>query len=185
MSSRHVSFLRLFFCLGAVCGALLLGGCVSNATPSSMVPTSLPSVTKHAGSVSLNVTGSPQVSSMGVAIIKTDDFAGAIKTAITQSEVFAKLVPAGEADDFHLEVLLVRIDQPMFGFNMTVTVESSWLLTHSSDKSVIWQKAVISTYTATTGDAFVGATRVRLANEGAARTNIQDALKIIGALPLP
>lgn len=185
MISKQACFLRLLVGLGAVLGAVLLGGCVSNANTASMVPASLPAVTKHAGSVSLNVTGSPQVSSMGVAIIKTADFAEAIKVALTKSEVFAKLVTAGQADDFHLEVVLVRIEQPMFGLNMTVTVESNWILTRTSDQSVIWQKAVISNYTATVGEAFVGATRVRLANEGAARANIQDALKLIGALTLP
>lgn len=184
MLSKHTCFHRLLICFAAVLGALFLGGCVSNANSTSMVPTSLPAVIKHAGSVSLNVTGSPQVSSMGTALIKTDDFAEAIKVALTQSEVFAKVAPAGQADDFHLEVVLVRIDQPMFGLNMTVTVESNWILTRTGDKSVIWQKAVISTYTAKVGEAFVGATRVRLANEGAARTNIQDAIALLGALTL-
>jgi hypothetical protein len=72
----------------------------------------------------------------------------------------------------------------MMGFNMTVTLETNWTLSRKSDGKVVWQKAIPSTFTAKAGEAFAGVTRLRLANEGAARTNIEQAIKEISALDL-
>jgi hypothetical protein len=68
---------------------------------------------------------------------------------------------------------------------MTVTVEVTWTLARQSDHQIIWQKSITSTYTAKTGEAFAGVTRLRLATEGAARLNIRDAIGQMGALNLP
>ena len=45
------------------------------------------------------------------------------------------------------------------------------------DKSIVFQKTIKSPYTATIGDAFVGMTRLTLANEGSAKENIYKLLK--------
>ena len=46
-------------------------------------------------------------------------------------------------------------------------------------------RVIAASYTAAPSEAFVGVNRLRLATEGAARTNIQDAIGQIGALTLP
>ncbi len=181
------SFPSLRSGIGIVAGllALALGGCATASNSASMAAAPVAAVKKHTGSVSVNVTGGSETSSMGASKISSADFAEAIKTSITQSGLFAKLLPTGQTEDYHLEVAIVRLDQPTFGFSMTVTIESNWTLTRGSDKTAVWQKAIVSTHTAKTSEAFAGVTRLRLANEGAARTNIQDALTQIGALTLP
>lgn len=184
MPTTRISSLRQAVGLGAGLVALFLGGCATASNSASMAAPPMEVANKHAGSVSVNVTGGAETSSMGASKIGNTEFADAISSSITQSGLFAKLAATGQADDYHLDVMLVRLDQPMFGFSMTVTIESNWVLTRVSDKTVVWQKAVISTYTAKAGDAFAGTTRLRLANEGAARVNIKDALTQIGALTL-
>jgi len=185
MNSTHTVGLRTCVGLGIALTAFFFGGCATASNSTSMVAAPAAPITKHADSVSVNVTGGSETSSMGASKIANADFAEAIKASISQSGLFAKLAAAGQADDYHLEVAIVRLDQPVFGFSMTVTIETNWTLTRCSDKSVAWQKAVLSTYTAAAGDAFAGTTRLRLANEGAARNNIKDALTQMGALTLP
>lgn len=176
MKSLHASLLLVLAATG-----LLLGGCASPAQSGAMVPTSLGPVSKHTQSVSLNVTGGSPTSSMGASQISNEDYTTALSQAITQSGLFAKVIPAG---DYHLEVAIVRLQQPMMGFSMTATIETNWTLTRLSDHSVAWQKAITSSHTAKTSDALAGVKRLQLATEGAARDNIQDGIQQLSALTL-
>jgi len=51
-------------------------------------------------------------------------------------------------------------------------------------KQVVWHKALTSGHTAPFSAAFVAATRLRLAMEGAARMNIEQAIQEISQLRL-
>jgi hypothetical protein len=48
----------------------------------------------------------------------------------------------------------------------------------------VWHKTITSSYTAPFSAAFVGVTRLRLAMEGAARKNIEQAIQDISQLRL-
>lgn len=165
--------------------ALLAGGCASPAQSKAMVavPT-MGSVKSHDGKVSLNVTGGSETSAMGASQISSADFATALRDSIQKSGLFSAVVAAGGDEDYHIEVAIVRVDQPMMGFSMTVTFETTWTLSGKNDQTVFWRKAISSRFTATVGDAFAGVTRLRLANEGAARENIQEAIAQMSALTL-
>lgn len=160
---------------------LLLGGCATASNPTSMIPTVAAPAHKHSESVSVQVTGGSATSALGASNIADQDFAQAISTAITQSGLFAKIAtsPAG---DYQLDVQIVRLDRPSFGLSFTVTLEANWRLKRGNE--LVWEKAVQSSFTATAGDSLVGVTRLRLANEGAARNNINDAIVQMGALDL-
>ena len=67
---------------------------------------------------------------------------------------------------------------------MTVSMEVNYHLARTELKQVVWQRAVSSTYTAPFSEAFVGVTRLRLANEGAARKNIEQAIQEMSQLQL-
>lgn len=168
---------------GAVTGALL-SGCATATQPAAMTPTALTVAKKHTQSVSLKVVGGSETSAAGAPKISDADFETALRAAIEQSRLFASV--AGEADaGYHLDIAIVRLEQPMFGASMKVTLETNWTLRRRGENVPVWQKAITSTFTAGATSSFVGVTRVRLANEGAARTNIEDALKQISALTLP
>lgn len=176
--------IRSSFAFVTAAAALLLGGCATASKSTDMVTAVTVPVTKHPESLSVAVTGGSETSSMGASKISNGDFAEAVKTSVTQSGLFGKISPAGSSD-YDLTVQIVRLDQPVFGASFTVTIETTWRLTHRSDQKLVWQKAIITPFTATMGDAFVGVTRLRLANEGAARENIKDAITQMGALTLP
>ena len=168
----------------AVAG-LFLGGCATPAQSTAMVAMPTGSISKHAEVVSLNVTGGSETSAAGASQISNADFASALGQSIQQSGLFAKIGLAGQPSDYHLEVSIVKLQQPLMGFSMTATIETNWTLTHQSDHAVVWRKAITTSHTAKAGEAFVGTTRLRLATEGAARDNIQDAISQMSAVTLP
>ena len=165
--------------------ALFLGGCATPAQSNAMVSASMGAVTKHAESLSLTVTGGSETSAAGASQISNADFASALGQSIQQSGLFAKIIPPGKSGDYQLEVAIVSLQQPLFGFSMTVTIETNWTLTHPSDHAVIWRKAISTSHTASTGEAFAAVTRLRLATEGAARDNIRDAITQLSTIALP
>jgi hypothetical protein len=57
------------------------------------------------------------------------------------------------------------------------------LIDTKSGKTV-WSKNVASEHTAKASEAFAGTARLRLANEGAAKANIQQALTEMSAMSL-
>jgi uncharacterized lipoprotein YajG len=164
---------------------IFLGGCATPAQSTAMVPASVAATTKHAETVSLNVTGGSETSAAGASKISNADFMTALGQSIEKSGLFAKTFQTSPKGDFHIEVAIVRLQQPVMGFSMTATIETNWTLTRQSDQLVIWRKAITTSHTAKAGEAFVGVTRLRLATEGAARDNIQDAITQISSITFP
>ncbi len=170
-------------CITLTTLALLFGGCATPSKPTAMVADAVQATNRNHASVVVNVTGGAETSSLGASNIANQDFAEAIKSSITQSGLFSSV--AGESGDYQLNAQIVRLDRPMFGISFTVNMEVTWRLLRTGNQAVVWEKAISSSFTATMGDAFAGVTRLRLANEGAARANIQDAITQMGALTLP
>lgn len=170
--------------VSAVAMVFVFSGCATASQPAAMTADfSAAAVKKHPVSASLQVSGGGETSAMGASNISNADFAAAIKSSIEQSGLFAKL--SDDSGDYRLTAHIVRLDRPMFGASFTVELEVNWRLMRASDQKVVWEKAIRASFTATMGDAFVGTTRLRLANEGAARANIKDAIDQMSALTLP
>lgn len=179
-----MNFIRHSLACCVVTVSFLLGGCATATKSTDMVATPATPVTKHAGSLTVNVTGGNETSPMWKSMVSDTDFADAIRASIKQSGLFA-MIGTGTASDYQLDIQLVRLVQPNFGASFKVTLETSWFLKSRQDQKMIWQKSVTSSHTATVGDAFVGVTRLRLATEGAVRENIKDAIVQMGALTFP
>ena len=166
--------------------AIWWSGC--SAPPGSMTMAVTPPVgavaSKHPHSFNLNVTGGAAASPLGVPQIADGEFADAIRQSVMASGLFANIQPPAQAD-YLIDVALVRLSQPLFGGSMTVTLEANWTLRRRVDGVTVWQKAIINEYTAGRGEAANASSRIRLANKGAARANIQEALIAMGALKLP
>lgn len=158
-------------------------GCATPSDPAAMTPTIAAGILHGStGSVDVKVSGGAETSAAGFSQISDADFSTAIREAISQSKIFASVRDEG---DYVLEAYIARLQQPSFGFSMTVTIEVSWTLTRRSDAFVVWRNSIESTHTAGAGEAFAGAKRVRLANEGAAKANIETALRQIAAMNVP
>ena len=106
------------------------------------------------------------------------------RAALVESLRLAGLLAEGPAP-YTLKAMLVSLQQPMFGLDMTVTATVQYAVTDAKTGAVVWQEAVATPHTATVGDAFAGTTRLRLANEGAMRKNIAVVVEKLGAKALP
>lgn len=161
----------------------MLGGCATPATFEGMVPSTFDVVQRHPGTVNVKVTGGQETSAMWKTQISNEAFTQALVESINKTRIFSKVIQ-GTGVDYLLLVNIVSIEQPSFGASFTVNLEAGWTLIRADNGVKVWQEAVKSDCTASMGDAFVGAKRLRLATEGAARNNISKGLAKISRLDL-
>jgi hypothetical protein len=134
-------------------------------------------------SVSVNVLGGKETSAMDKSQISNETFMQAIADSLYKSGLFSKIIH-GKNADYLLNVMIFNLAQPSFGFSFTVKMEAVWSLAHADSKKVLMRESVRSSFTATTGDAFAGVTRLRIATEGAAQENIRLGIKKLSQLNL-
>jgi hypothetical protein len=144
-----------------------------------MVPTEFAITNQHAANVCVQVTGGQEDSSWK-STIPGPAFAEALAAALTKSRAFQGVVEAGA--DCRLEVAMVKLVQPDWGFDMTVTLQTQWRLYDVASGNKLIDDAVETSYTATFGAAFTGPARLRFANEGAGRENIKEGLRRVSSL---
>ncbi len=161
----------------------LLGGCASPATPAGIVPTTFDVTARHAASVSVAVTGGRSTGDLDAPQISNEAFAEALTGAIERSGVFSSVADGSRAD-YRLAVQIFRVQPPLMGFAMRANMEVGWTLLKTATNKMLWQQSIASDFTATTSDAIVGATRSRMAVEGAARENIKQGVAALSRLPL-
>ena len=164
------------------CG-VLVAGCATASQPAAMTPAAVVITQRHPQVVAVKVIGGSVTSATGMSKISNEDFESALRRAIAQSGVFAE-VAAPTVASCHLDVVIARLEQPFWGASLKVTLETNWTLRRRGETAPVWEKAITSTYTARAGEAFAGVTRLRLANEGAARLNIEEAIRQISRVNL-
>lgn len=168
--------------LGIVVLAALAGGCAT-AKPEAMVPTDFKIEKKHAASAVVSKPSAADAAAKWTTQIQAGNFLEAVSLAIQKSGLFAAVLTTSGAD-YELEVTKVRGDEPAMGFNMTVDLVTRWVLKRKSSGEVVFQGNISTTHTAGMGEAFAGGTRLRLANEGAAKANIKEGLRRLSQLGL-
>jgi hypothetical protein len=178
MSSRSVTTAAA----SVIVVASLLGGCATAAKPDAMVAEPVAIAHTSSSDVSVVVSGGKATSTMGASQISDDGFAQALSDSITKSGLFKAVAPSGGR--YKLAAFIGKVDQPMMGLSMTVKMEVSYTLTDTRSGKAVWSKNVASEHTAKMGDAFAGVARLRLANEGAAKANIQEAITEISTMQL-
>jgi hypothetical protein len=107
-----------------------------------------------------------------------------LEESIRRSGVFSSVVQEG-ANEFRLDVALVRLLTPPPGFDMTATVVSEWRLLERASGKLLMEEYVTTPFTAPWNAAFVGNTRARKADEGAARENIREGIRRLSSVQLP
>ncbi len=100
--------------------------------------------------------------------VSDENLSQALEEALRQNGMFAEM-----EGKYTVLPSLVHLKQPALGLDMTVTAQVNYIVRDSGGK-IVMEETVSTPYTATVGDAFVGVTRVRLANEGAVRENIGE-----------
>jgi hypothetical protein len=165
--------------------AATLTGCAAGATAAGMTlkpeEAVKPANPRMAGTVGVEVVGGgEETNPLWSSQVSNDEF----KQALLASLKLAGLLADGPAR-YSLKVALVKLDQPTFGFDMTVTATVQYAVTDAASGAAVWSEKIETRHTATVGEAFAGVTRLKLANEGAVRKNIAQLVQKLGAAPLP
>lgn len=75
---------------------------------------------------------------------------------------------------YALRATLMNLAQPMMGFDMTVSASVKYTMIDRQSQQMVYDRLIDSSHTATFGDAAIGVQRLRLANEGAIKKNIEN-----------
>lgn len=159
-----------------VLAALFLAGCGA-VRPSAMIPDPVEVHARKDGRVVVETSTRSER-----AYWSPGAFLEALVESTRRSALFSAVGTAGRSD-YRLNVDVVDIAQPGFGFTMTVKIGADWKLTKTDTNQVVVKEFVQSTCSKTVGDAFAGATRLRLTTECAARENIREGLRRLAAAP--
>lgn len=154
--------------------AFSLAACASASNPGAMVPDVTNTTLIEEGSnlyeaVTVGeVDGGRETNPLWTSQVSSDDFAEALRQSFA-----AHAMLATDSGMYRLDAELAELQQPFAGFNMTVTSQVNYTLTNVETGEVVYESSVEGEYTAAMGDALMGTERLRLANEGSIRTNIE------------
>ena len=173
----HVAAVLILVC------AAILGGCAAPAASTAMVPETAVNEKTHPYSVNVEVTGGRATEPTGTPQISNENFDEAITKTLVKTKTFAK-VQKKRSGNYELSVIIFDVQQPSSGTTASVTLETGWTLTNRLSGDIVWQKALRSTYTASSNSdvTFVG--RLKKATEGAAKDTIKQGVTEISRLDL-
>jgi len=126
-----------------------------------------------------DVTGGQETNPMWTSQVSSAEFERALESSLRAANV---LQPNRQAGRFTLTAYLDKLEQPLVGINMTVTATVTYTLVERSTGKTSWEKTISTPYTAKFGDSLLGVERLKLANEGAVRTNITDLIADLARL---
>ncbi|MEL6980382.1 MAG: hypothetical protein AAGM38_17135 [Pseudomonadota bacterium] len=161
--------------IGAAAALLALAaGCAGGARPTAMVaPVAAETLIEQDNplyrSVAVStVSGGSETNPMWTSQVSDQDFKTALNNSLDVAAI--KATSPGDAE-FMLDATLDDLEQPFFGGSLTVTSTVSYAVSDQAGAQV-WTTRIIAPYTASFSDAFLGAERLRLANEGSIKANI-------------
>jgi hypothetical protein len=105
---------------------------------------------------------------------------GAIDSALNAA---GYLAPNSATAELRLRANLVRHDRPRFSFTTVVTTAIRYRATLHSTGVVLLDTLIQSTGRVPMSEAFIGTTRLRLANEAAIRANLACLFRVLGTTP--
>jgi len=161
----------------------LLGACATPAATTAMIPETAAIEKTHPYSAHVEVTGGRATDPIGTPQISNENFAQAITKTLIEAKTFAK-VQTNKSGNYELNVIIFDVQHPPTGETASVTLETGWTLTNRLTGAVVWQKALRSTYTASSASEITHVGRLRKATEGAAKDTIKQGVTEIGRLDL-
>lgn len=165
-------------------GIGVVSGCASNASVDNMVVTQ--PINKPLTSKILReniqvdqVTGGHETNPLWTSKINDTGF----KEALIESLEIAALY--GEKNSrYQLSAKMLALQQPVVGFNLTVTCMVQYRLVDMKTGSLLYHRTVKTPYTAKFTDDLYACSRLQEANEGAAKRNIAELIKDLYQLNL-
>jgi hypothetical protein len=150
-----------------------LAGCATAAKPEAMTvmapqasEKSFPQLLLHAMCVR-TVSGGEKTNPMWISKVDDVGFQAALSSSLSN----AGLGAAADSCGYSIDANLLGLSQPSLGFDMTVTSHVNYKV-YGKDGQPLLLETIDAPFTATVSDAFIGAERLKLANEGSIRTSI-------------
>lgn len=165
--------------------AVILTGCASSAqVPNMTVADAQAKANTYDAQLQSNVqlsevAGGQKTNPLWTSEVDGPDFRAALQQSLKNADLLG-----GDSAAYALRADLLSLDQPLFGLDFEVTSQVEYTLVEVATNKVILREVVRAPFTAGVGDAFAGVKRLRLANEGSARANIESFLKRLSALKL-
>ncbi len=159
--------------------ALVLANCATPAGVPGMVsmPTAAappPAASALAQSIAVeSVAGGEETSPMWVSKVGNAQFQEALTKSLEARGLYAR---EGADARFALRVGLVSLAQPLIGLDMTVRSSVRYTLMNRATQQPVYDRVIDASHTATFADAAIGVERLRLANEGSIRKNVEAFL---------
>jgi len=173
----------LKYALLLIAAGFSVSSCAGPATVSGMVaaPTAAataPPTLSRAIAVQ-TVGGGRETNPMWTSQVGNAEF----QDALTKSLQARGMHADGAAARYLLTVALVNLAQPMMGLDMTVSASVKYTLVERQSQTQVYDRLIDSSHTATFGDAVYGVERLRLANEGAIKKNIENFINDLSKSP--
>lgn len=171
---------RTLVLVAAILGLIPVAGCVPFAQPARPeqmtayqhdVAATIPDALRNQVALG-NVTGGEPTNPLWTSEIDNPEFRAALEGSLRSYGFLA----TGEASAFKLDADLVGVDQPVMGFDVTVTSTVSYRMSERASGNPAFVTTIVAPFTATMSDAFSGVDRLRLANEGSIKENIRRFL---------
>lgn len=125
------------------------------------------------------VTGGKETNPMWMSNVASGEFERALETSLRDVGLLSNGKQVGK---YILVAHMEKLDQPFVGVSMTVTASVQYTVIERATRKEILKKTIAVPYTAGFGDAFMATERLKLANEGAIRVNIENLIKELFAL---
>lgn len=165
--------------------AALATGCASPAQREAMVlradqvQGTLKNQTLRGAISVAGVTGGKKTNPLWTAEIDDAAFSAALGDSLRVAGLGAADAAAAP---YSVQATLLSMKEPFMGFDMKVTTAVNYKLVEKATGKVLFNDTVSAEYTATTKDAFVGTTRLRMAKEGSLRENFKGLIAKIYAI---
>lgn len=122
------------------------------------------------GAVAIGVvSGEEETNPLWTSEVGNDAFRAALEQNLVRAGARARDEPSAA---YRLDATIVGLDQPMMGLDAKVTSTVPYTMTPLAGGEPL-STLVIESFTATFADAALGVERLRLANEGSIRRNIE------------
>ena len=173
------------FLLLMLISTLGLTGCATNASSYNMtddqVPTKKPINTMLINHIEVGqVTGGHETNPLGFSSVTNENFKLALSNSLRKEKIYNE----SGSTYYVLDAQLVKFIQPLFGLDMTVICDAHYQLHSINNNQILYDKNIITSYTAKFTDAAYGVNRMQIATEGAAKANIKQLIDDLYLLPV-
>lgn len=123
-----------------------------------------------------SVSGGEKTNPLWTSEISSEAFGEALRQSLKSQGLLS------ESGKYKLKVEMLSVEQPVLGLDFTVTTNVKYVLIDSATGVTLLDKTIAAPYTAKLSDSFFAVKRLRLANEGSGKKNIEMILEYLAKL---